>query len=351
MLVASHVRAEVVWRGHFEDGTLAEFARYHAVEAHPPRINVEPKPVADGLNTTGEFAARVEVRTGDDARKLSPENGQQIGSNDYNERAEINVPTDVLGHTYFREGDDVWISWQAMFPSDGWWGLDPKGGGTIFFQIHHVRTSNESYDGSPPLMFTADNDTLRVVQCLAYLCPQSATHYSEPIAFDHWYTFVLRAKHSSDPANGKLELWIDGQQVLDEQAALLFGDDFGNYILTGQYRRPNTAHDSVLFIDNYVIGTTREDVMPVDEQPPVEQPPVEEQPAEEQPAEEQPVEEPPVEEPPVDEPPVEDISELPRDLGGLRFEPNRGGCTQVGLGMLALLGFAGLLRSGRGRRR
>lgn len=268
LFAATTAQAKVVWRGEFENGTRSEFSRYHAVEASPPRIDVINKPVADGRNTKGAKAARVEVKTGDDARKLDPATGRKIGDNVYRERAELMVPSNLLGRHYFREGDDIWVAWQAMFPSDKWWGKDPKGGGTIVFQFHHVKMSTDTYDGSPPVMLTADNDSLYFTQCLAFLCPKTVTHFSAPIRFDHWYTFVVRAKHSTKAANGQLEFWVDGERVVNTNTALLFGSDFGNYILTGQYRRPNTARNSVYYVDNYVIGTTKEDVMPTPPPPP-----------------------------------------------------------------------------------
>lgn len=389
-------QAKVLWRGSFENGTRSEFSRYHAVESTPPRINVIQKPVADGLNVQGTKAARVEVRKGDNGRKLDPTTGKKIGDNVYNERAELAIPTRLFDHEYLREGDDVWMSWQAMFPSDKWWGRDPKGGGTIVYQIHHVRVSNDTYDGSPPLMLTADNERLHFIQCLAFKCPNTVTRYSAPIVFDHWYTFTLHAKHSANESKGLLEFWVDGERVVNTKAALLFGSDFGNYMLTGQYRRPNTERDSVFYIDNYVIGTTREDVMPPVTPPPPPPPPPE-PPVVPEPTEPEPpvVPEPPVPEPNVPEPGPGDVDPVdpegeepdfgepgdpdpeqpqtptpddsdptdttPRDDSGwaqgpgaggdfndldVRFE--KGGCAQAGGSMALLFGLLGLVI---GRRR
>ena len=341
---ASTAAATVLWRGGFENGTRSEFARYHAVESDPPRIDVVQKPVADGWNTEGDLAAKVLLRTGDDARKLDPTTGSQVGSHDYNERTELNIPTDVMGHTYFREGDDVWISWQAMFPSEGWWGVDPSGDGTVFFQIHHVKIP-EDYSGSPPLMMTADNDTIRLVQCLAFLCPEDTTRLAEPLVYDHWYTFVMHTKHSSDPSEGVLQLWIDGELKVDERTALLFGSDFGNYLLTGQYRRPGTERDATYFIDNYKIATTREEVLPP---PPTTPEPTE--PTDPEPTE--PTEPSTPSDPAAPTEPTEPSNPsdplVPGDGSGTPVFANRqGGCAHAGKALLMLLGLVGLFRARR----
>lgn len=324
VLLSSAASATVLWRGGFENGHRGEFGRYHAVESNPPRISVVEKPTADGLNRTGSLAARVEVRTGDDARKLDPVSGKQIGSNDYNERAELQISSDKLvGTDFIREGDDLWISWQSMFPKNEWWGQDPKGDGTVFFQIHHVNVKSNTYSGSPPLLFTADNDKIYVTQCLAYLCPEKAIRHSEPLKYDHWYTFTLHTKHSSNPKDGVLELWIDGEKKIDLRTALLFGSDFGNYILTGQYRRPGTARTGVMYADNYVIGTTQADVMPAAPQEPND--PVDS----EQPLDpEQPVNPNPQE--PIDPDPVEPLD--PRDEEAKEEDPRHPGVQQPGSG-------------------
>lgn len=268
LFAARPALARIVWEGGFEDGTRSEWGRYHAVPSTPPRINVIARPAGDAPRGAGSLAARVEVRTGDDARKLDPTTGKVIGGNDYNERAELQVPNDALGHAWLRDGDDVWMSWQTMFPSDRWWGLDPKGGGTIFWQIHHVRLSDDSYDGSPPLMFVADNNELRVSQCASFPCAASLVRHREKLRRDHWYTFVVHAKHSTRAADGRLEVWIDGVRQVNLETPLLFGANFGNYVMAGQYRRPGTARTGVLYMDDFVMGTAREDVFPPPPPPP-----------------------------------------------------------------------------------
>lgn len=328
LVPGSTASARVLWRGGFEDGTRAEFGRYHAVPANPPRISVVEKPVADGLNVVGEKAARVEVRTGDDARKLDPVTGALIGSNDYNERAELLPPYGMLGHEFFREGDDLWFSWNAMFPTNGWWGTDLKGGGTIFWQLHHVKLSNDTYAGSPPLMFQADNETLYVTQCLAYLCAETRRHYAGPLRRDHWYQFVLHIRNSADPAKGQLELWIDGSKKIDARVALLFGADFANYVATGQYRRPGTPRTGVLYADNYVVGTTQADVTP--EPPPPSPPPETAPPTDPEPPSDPSDPDPTQPAPPVapgDDDPID--NESPEPAGPAREEPVPGAAGEV----------------------
>jgi hypothetical protein len=253
----------VLFRGDFERGDRSPFERYHAVPSTPPRIEVVSKPVADGLNTQGRLAARIEVRPGDNGRMLDPVTGRQVGSHAYRERAELAQVSPFPGRTYVREGDELWLGWQTMFPRNQWNGVDRRGGGTIFLQYHHVDLRANSFNGSPPLMFFANRDSISVTQCERYMCPESSivTRHREPLRYDHWYTFVVHMIHSSDPRKGLLEVWVDGEKRVSVRTALLFGPNFANYMLTGQYRRPNSPATSVMYADNYVVATTEAEVL------------------------------------------------------------------------------------------
>lgn len=262
-MFGSSASAEVLFHADFENNTRAPFERYHAVQANPPRIDLVPTPAGNGRNRMGEMSARIEVRPGDDARLLDVHTGRQIGNNVYRERSELALVSPIPGQTFIREGDDIWLGWQAMFPSNLWSGVDRTGDGSIFLQFHHVDVANDAYNGSPPLMFIADDENLEVVQCTRYLCPSDSkvTRLREKLKYDHWYTFVVHMIHSRDPNKGLLEVWIDGEKRFSVKTNLLFGSNFANYLLTGNYRRPNSPRTSVMYADNYVMATTEAEVL------------------------------------------------------------------------------------------
>ena len=230
-LCAVQARASVVWRGDFETHDLSQWT---SVDGLVSRLTVVTSPLRQG-----HYALRTELRSGD------------ISSN--GNRNEL-VRADAL-----TEGMEEYYAWSTMFDSsypsaDSW---------QVFTQFHHTGCC-----GSPPLEFDIHGETVAFDSNT-----RTATLWSTPLVRGVWHDFVFHVIWSANPDLGLIELWYDGNKVIDAKAWQTLYSGQTNYLKQGLYRDASITPTAVLYHDAMTIGTTLADVAPQLIPPPPPPPP------------------------------------------------------------------------------
>lgn len=226
-----------LWTGDFETGTLRQWRNGHGGAgvqvAAEDRIRVVTDPVRQG-----RYAARVEVRQGDRYRG-SPGNRSEL-----------------LHQSGESEGDERWYSWSTMF--------DPSfpyvDHGFQLVTTWHPRSS----DGQATVTFYAARDEfgMRVVESDAdRVAISSETLWVTQMSRGEWHDLALRVKWSADPRIGFVELWHEGELVLERtNVATLIPDGTSNYLKQGLYRSSDIQPVGVVYHDAMQITAINEDL-------------------------------------------------------------------------------------------
>ena len=161
----------------------------------------------------GKYAARYEVRPGDD----------DVAGSGNGERTEALV----LRGTRGREGDEQWWAWSTMFASDF---SASNSDWNIFTQFHNSGTSGgrvEFYVNGNTLGFTSHGGDLGN--------PTARNWKIGDKTNGKWYDFVFHVKWSTSN-DGFVEVWLDGNKVvpLTNTPTLYVGQDV--YLKQGYYR-------------------------------------------------------------------------------------------------------------------
>jgi len=191
---------------------------------------------------------RVELKAGDVAVNPRHAPPSPLGN-----RSEM-VRLPVLG-----EGAERWYRWRVFFPKD-FAVTDGHKGGAVFAQWHHWNPLGEP--GSPPLLFVARTDDLRLVSVPKLESQEARTLASAPQEKGRWRSFVVHLRFAADPKQAMIEWWLDGRRMEVQPAATLF-PGYSAYLKMGLYRRPSAREDNVVYFDQIVEGTRREDVFPL----------------------------------------------------------------------------------------
>jgi hypothetical protein len=223
-LVAFHARASVVWRGDFESNDLSQWS---SIDGLASRLTVVSSPVRQGGR-----ALRAEVQRGDFAS-----NGNR------NELVRLVAET---------EGMDRYYAWSTMF--DASYPIENKW--QVFTQWHHSGCC-----GSPPLEFDVNGQTLALDRN-----PPSNSGtvqlWSTPLVRGIWHDFAMHVIWSSNPDLGFIELWYDGQKVIEGKAVQTLFPGQVNYLKQGLYRDSSITATGVVYHDGMTMGTTLADVAP-----------------------------------------------------------------------------------------
>lgn len=176
-----------------------------------------------------------------------------------------NVDRKAMFHGYKTNkvmGAEAWFGFSFYFPSDG---TATEQNDWLFFQIHGSADKRlNEHSRNPPFSITLTENGLRgswkwdpdensVTRqgkgTQQYTIPGSKTDY-----LDRWVDFVLHVKVDySSEKTGLLELWVDGNKVLN-QHNIQFGynDDKGIYPSWGMYFNGNLnvmKNDHYLYLD------------------------------------------------------------------------------------------------------
>lgn len=220
VLAAPAAQAKVLWQGDFETGDVSQWTKQQSMGAD--RLEVVSDPVAQG-----RYALKARVLQGDD-----PINA----SGNRNELVQL---------TMEGEGDERWYKWSTMWPDD--YASVPHW--QLFTQFHH-----EGANGSPPVeMFVnGENVVLRV---------NGKDVWTTPLQRGAWHDFVLHVLWSSSDTEGFVELYYDGQRVLEPVPAATLFPGQKVYMKQGLYRHASITQPQVVYHDGMTVSDTPEDVL------------------------------------------------------------------------------------------
>ncbi len=205
------------WHGDFETGDLSQWETWQEVALD--RITATQDPVQQG-----NYAARFEVRPGDNIGDTSP-------------RAEL--ATDL----HEKEDEDRYYRWYTYFDPSF-----PTNYPNSFITFTQWRAKDES--GSyTSFMVWGNRIELR----------RDGTRWATTLTKGVWHKFVYHVKWSPDPSVGFIELWYDGQLVLPETHVRTMagspGHAVGNYVKEGLYKSDEIP-TGILYHDGFVAATS-----------------------------------------------------------------------------------------------
>jgi hypothetical protein len=221
---AGFAPAEPSWTGNFETGNFSQYAPIRYCEADYS-CQVVNRPVIEG-----RFAARFEVRPGDDYGHWS------------GERAQIAL---------FRqedEGGEAYWGWSVYLPRDY---RDSRSFFQVFAEWHH-----SGLTGSPPVTFQIVRGRY-VVRIVRSSDPARAIAWDQydlgGITPGRWTRFIFHAHWSTNPGQAVNEIWVNGmlKQRVTGHPNLFTG--YWNYLVLGWYRQA-VAVTQVVYIDDVRVG-------------------------------------------------------------------------------------------------
>lgn len=214
-------------------------------------MRVEAAPVRQG-----RFAARFEVRQGDQPRGIC-----------CGDRAEVSGEN----ATVTNEGDDRWYQWSTMFGE----GFPAAQGWSVISQWH------ANAGGSPPLAFSAGPTNVAAgrwgIVVVTYNDVDAEgpvfTPWSAPVVPGVWNDIKVHVKWSTSDAVGFIEFWLNGvpQTFTAEPCAgetrcmvrTLMPGGNGAYFKQGYYRDPDITEPGVIYHDGFSMANSEVGLAPL----------------------------------------------------------------------------------------
>lgn len=210
-------------RADFETGDFTQWDGKNVVADRSARIVRSPV-------RQGRYSARFEVRRGDNP----------IG---FGDRAQVALGTDES------EGQVRAYRWSTLFAKsfptyDGW---------QVVAQWH------AKADGSPPLAFYVDRDSL-ILKANRFSSPGRRIDEVElwrgPLLRGRWRDIGVRARWSGSDARGWVELWIDGRRQRLDDGSLrrrirTMYPGIENYFVLGYYRQFGLRGTGIVYHDGF----------------------------------------------------------------------------------------------------
>jgi hypothetical protein len=209
-----------LWSGNFSTGNTSQWDSIQAQSLD--RVQVIQQPVPHENN---RYAVKVTVQPAD----------LTAGGN----RAQL-VRTKLEP-----EGSDVYYRWSTMFASD----YPSVSNSQVFASFN-----NASDTGAPPIQLRTVGEEIQVL-----FTPSQRIIWRGPLQRSKWLRFIVHARFSNDPAQGFVELWYDGAQVLGKTYGLTQAND---YLKLGLNRIGYVPRTSVVYHDGMVQGRTLASVLP-----------------------------------------------------------------------------------------
>jgi hypothetical protein len=229
LIIGRAALADILWVADFETADISQWMGREIIDdPSNPRVMIVDAPVAQGL-----YALRVLVRQGDDPVHASGNRNELVG------------PTD-------NEGDEYFYRWSTLFddtyPSENTW--------QVFTQVHH-----NGCCGSPPIEFYVYGEEIR------FLVRQDPFQdgtilWSTPMVRGVWHDFTWHVKWSSDPNQGFVELYYNGDLVVPVTNVATMYPGMNVYLKQGLYRNAAIVPDGIVYHDAMIKGETLSDVMP-----------------------------------------------------------------------------------------
>ena len=221
LFLSTAASASVLWRGDFETGDVAQWTKIDGLSS---RLTIVQAPARQG-----KYALRAELHQGDVSSSGT--------------RNELTLTSSQFSEV---EGNDKWYAWSTLFPLD----FPAPDTWQVFTQWHHSGCC-----GSPPVEFSVRGETIQLVHDGG-----SNILWNAPLVRGVWHDFAVHVYWSS--SNGYVELYYDGQKVLDRTAVqTLYPGEYA-YLKQGLYRDASIAPVGVVYHDGMTMGTTLADVAP-----------------------------------------------------------------------------------------
>lgn len=203
------------WQGNFETGDISQWDLVQRVASD--RITISQDQVREG-----NYSARFEVRPGDNIGDTAP-------------RAELGA---FLGE---HENEERYYRWYTYFDPSF-----PTSYKNSFVTFTQWRAMDES-DDLTSFMVWGDKIQLR----------QEGTRWSAPLVKGVWHEFIYHVKWSPDPDVGFVELWYDGELVMEKNHVNTMSGEPGagvqNYVKQGLYKADEIP-TGVVYHDGFVTG-------------------------------------------------------------------------------------------------
>jgi hypothetical protein len=218
----------VAWRGDYETGSFSQWGEHQW-----SRNNDQGYTCADVGDSEADIVTSA-VTSGRNAAKFVVYPSSCATA----QRSEVAVSEAKTGGF---GGQDWWYGWWTMFPAAGnlnsFW--QPGGDWNVFTDFHNpgacesnVEFGIDNTSWTPQIYY--DDTTFATGSCHT-----AASHNKTefPLAYDHWYHFVLHVKWSSNPSIGFTELYVDGTPRSPQRYGQTLTDDTqGAYWKQGFYR-------------------------------------------------------------------------------------------------------------------
>lgn len=221
-LLAGTVAAvgNLLWTADIEDGDLSEFddTPWNQVGSPDPEIT-------STVARTGDHSIAFTIPGGGNRNEVVPD------------------------MEWLDEGDELYFGFSTMlgdgFPIDESW--------QVITQWKNDGT------GSPPIELAVENGEYSVQGGFGH--PDGNRQFSREIApasTGQWVDWVFHIRFSSDPDEGFIEIWKDGQLAVPRfspDSGTLY-PDLESYVKIGYYRNTGIDEDGTVYIDNWRVGSS-----------------------------------------------------------------------------------------------
>jgi hypothetical protein len=220
-LIVPSACAETIWKGDFETGGLdawkggAAIAKYAMVVADP-------------------------VREGRHALRIDGSNAARRRDHD---RIELQHQP---RHPGTAEGTERYFGWSFYLPAK----LTPGHHSLGYFETRNSWTRLMAFEAKgEDIQFST-----RVPYALRWVGKGRLTT-------GRWHDIAVRVIWSRDPEKGLVEVWFDGERVVDPAKTATLRDENEAFLQVGLFRETHPVPET-LFIDHIVEATTLAEVMP-----------------------------------------------------------------------------------------
>lgn len=229
------------------------------------KTNLEKKFMFNQLQ--GEHAFVIEdkiVRNGKHSARLNWKHKKPAAFNGDKKKID-NVDRKAMFHGYKTDtvmGAEAWFGFSFYFPAEG---TKTELNNWLFFQIHGSADKRlKEASRNPPFSLTLTKDGMRGAwkwdpdEKSLTRTGKGTEHFTIPGKkadyLDRWVDFVLHVKVDySDAKTGLLELWVDGEKVLNKHDIRFgYNDDKGIYPSWGMYFNGDLSvmkNDHYLYLD------------------------------------------------------------------------------------------------------
>lgn len=220
LLSTTPVSAEILWRGDFETGTTEQW---------------RGSPKADGVKVVTD-----PVRAGKYALRIDGTSAARRGTRD---RIEFQHQPQPPGSA---EGTERYFGWSVFLPKK----LTDDGHALGYFETRNSWRQLMSFEvRGEDILYTTRVPYARHWSGKGKLTP------------GRWHDFAIHVLWSRDPAKGFVEVWFDGEQVVQHTMTATLLDENVAFFQIGLMRDTSEVPESII-IDHVIEATTLEEVTP-----------------------------------------------------------------------------------------